>query len=365
MAGKKNEIVRFVNDAFAEENGTLAELLKEVTLAEKPRVLLVADTNVVQRTEGLGTRIGKYVQTYGITLAGTPVVMTGSEKIKSDNFQSAHRILTAALEAKVGVNDVMLVLGGGSLIDVAGYAAAQVRGGMKTVRMPTTVAAMLDGAFATFAALDTLAVKDAIRLAHHPSAILIDPAFARTNLDGVWRGGLGEAVRHAAACDSALMKNIMKNAEALRARDMDAMAELVRACVESRVKKGSSNFALWSAGRLEAMSNYKLPHGYSVPIGICIDCAYAVARGLMKEADRDVVCGALAACGALEGLMHSRHLLLRQSEILVGLDSWRLATGSESLTLLASIGKTVVEEMPDRALFGKVLKDFHAASMAE
>ncbi len=361
---KSSCVVRFASDIFAEENTMLIEILKTVTGSEKPRILLVADTNVVQHTEGLGTRIGKYVQTHGITLAASPVVMTGSEKIKGDNFQSVQRILMAALEAKIGVNDVMLVIGGGSLMDVAGFAAAQVRGGMKTVRIPTTLAAMMDGAFSTAAALNVPNIKDAIRLPYRPSAILIDPTFAQTLLDGVWRGGLGEAVRQATLTDASLMKKIAKKAADLRVRDLDATTEIVRAVVESRVKKGTTGFALWSAARLESMSGYKLPHGYSVPMGVCIDSAYAVVRGYLSADDRDFICGALSACGALEGLIHSRHLLQRQSDILYGLDSWRLATGTEELILPAGVGKSVVEESPDRLLFEKVLKELSLASIA-
>ncbi len=357
--------VRFAENVFAEENATLANLLKEVTGCEKPRVMLVADANVVQRTEGLGTRIGKYVQTHGIALAGAPVVMAGGEKIKCDNFQSAQRILMAALETNIGVSDVMLVLGGGSLLDVAGYAATQVRGGVKLVRIPTTIAAMLDGAFASEAALDAPSVKDAIRLVCRPSAVLIDPSFAQTILDGVWRGGLGEAIRHAAVCDGVLLRKLAKNAEALRNRDLEVLTETVSACVESRMKKGSTAFALWSALQLEAMSGYKLPHGYAVPIGICVDCAYAVARGFMTKEDQDLVCRVLTDCGALEGLVHSQHLLQRPLDVVGGIDAWQLATGREALVMPNGIGQAQIEKTPDRAIFAKVLKEFYAPATKE
>ena len=97
-------------------------------------------------------------------------------------------------------------------IDVAGYAAAQIRGGVKVVRVPTTPAAMMDAAFAEDAAVDSPAVKDALRVPCPPAAVVIDPKFAATVLDGVWRGGIGEAVRQAAVRDGALMKRIAKGA---------------------------------------------------------------------------------------------------------------------------------------------------------
>ena len=58
--------IRISENLFDVENLTVAETLREATGSDRPRVMLVADANVVQRTDGLGTRIGKYVRTHGI-----------------------------------------------------------------------------------------------------------------------------------------------------------------------------------------------------------------------------------------------------------------------------------------------------------
>ncbi|MBQ8126352.1 MAG: hypothetical protein IJ173_10835, partial [Kiritimatiellae bacterium] len=197
-----------------------------------------------------------------------------------------------------------------------------------------------------------------------PAAVVIDPTFARTVLDGVWRGGIGEAVRFAAVSDATLMKRLAKNAEALKARDWDVFVETVRDTISSRVKRGSTPFALWCANRLEALSGYKLPHGYAVPIAICIDCAYAVAKGWMKEEDQEAVCRVLFDCGALDGLLHSRHLLTQADGILNGLDAWRLATGAETITVPGGFGTAREDAQPDREVFRKVIKEFLEVSNA-
>jgi 3-dehydroquinate synthetase len=159
------------------------------------------------------------------------------------------------------------------------------------------------------------------------------------------------------------MRKFAKCVARLKDRDMEAYREILVAAVESRVKRGASPFALWSANRLESMSGYKLPHGYAVPIGVCIDCAYAVEKKYMKESDQELICRALADCGALDGLVHSHHLLSQADNILYGLDAWRLSTGSEALVLPAGVGKETVDGSPDRELFRKVIKEFLSASM--
>ena len=353
--------VEFVEDVFG-ESPVLAKVLKGVTGSDEPRILLVADLNVVQRTEGLGAKIGRYVNAHGIRLAGSPVVIAGGEKIKADNLQTALKVVSAMLDAKLGRNDCVVVLGGGTLLDVAGYAAAQARGGVKVVRVPTTPAAMMDAAFADYAAVDSLNVKDALRVPSVPAAVLLDVRFADTVLDGVWRGGIGEAVRLAAACDAAFLKKLVKLAPDYRDRDRAALAAIVEGCVSVRAKKGPTAIAGWAAARLEAMSGYKLPHGYAVSIGICIDAAYAVARGGLKAKDRDVVCGILETCGALDGLAHSRHLLGQGDGVLFGLDAWRLASADPGWSVLSGPGKSVTEDGPDRETYQTVLKEFVAVA---
>lgn len=360
---KKGYTVNFIDGMFDEENEAFSDILRSLSGSDSPTVFLVADQNVVQKTQSIGTRIGRYFQKYAVRMAAAPVILSGGEKNKADGFQSVTTLVSSMVDSKIGANDVVIALGGGALMDIAGYVSSQVRGGVKLVRVPTTPAAMVDGAFSEMAAVDYQSVKDAVRVPCVPDCVVIDAGFAATVLDGVWRGGLGEIVRHAAVRDSALMRKFAKCVARLKDRDMEAYREILAAAVESRVKRGASPFALWSANRLESMSGYKLPHGYAVPIGVCIDCAYAVEKKYMKESDQELICRALADCGALDGLVHSHHLLSQADNILYGLDAWRLSTGSEALVLPAGVGKETVDGSPDRELFRKVIKEFLSASM--
>ena len=355
-----NYPVEFTADVFGASE-VLADILKKVTGSDEPKVLIVADMNVVQRVEGLGSKIGRYVQDHGIRLAGSPVVLAGGEKVKADNLQSALRIVSEMLSAKIGCDDVVLAIGGGTLLDVAGYAAAQVRGGVKLVRMPTTPAAMMDAAYAEFAAVDSATVKDALRVPSVPAAVVIDTGFAASVLDGVWRGGIGEAVRLAVASDAALLKKVNSRADAYRNRDGEVLSEIVRAVHAVRAKKGGTRFAQWAALRLESMSGYKLPHGYAVSIGMCIDLGYAVQKGLLKSTDRDRVVGLLRSCGALDGLAHSGHLLGQADNLLYGIDAWTLSFGAGAFPVCQGLGKSGMVA-PDREVYRTVLKELSAAS---
>ena len=294
--------VEFVDGAFGEST-VLADIVKG------RKVLLVADNNVVQHSEGLGTRIGAYVRAHGIELAGAPVVMAGGERIKTDNLQSAMRVVTAALEAKLGPDDFILALGGGTLLDVAGWAASQTKGGIRLVRMPTTPAAVMDAAFAETAALNVPSEKDALVVPSVPSAVVIDLSFSNTVLDGVWRGGLSEAVRLAVDKDAKSLKKIAALAEAYQRRDAAAFEEIAQQTVALRRKKGATDLGLVTAAGLEPKSDWKLPHGYAVAIGILVDLYTGVKAGTRTEQELAACREVLAVCGALDGARHSKHIL--------------------------------------------------------
>lgn len=348
-------MVKIVDGIFDEDNESLARTLREATGAETPRVMLFADINVVQQSEGLGSRIGRYLSANGISLCAKPVILAGGEKIKCDGLASFARASSSMLDAKIGCKDVVVALGGGTLLDVVGYAAAQVRGGVKIVRIPTTVAAMIDAAWADTAALNSPNVKDAYRIPCRAEAVLEDPAFARTVLDGVWRAGFSEAARLAVACSAELMDFCLERVDAVRERDFDAMREVVEKCVEVRNQKDPGGLAEWCAMRLETMSTYKLPHGYAVALGLMVDAQYSRQKGLLSEEELAKIGEFLRRCGAQEGAAHSRHLFAQADSILFGLDAWQLAHGDEGIAIPDGIGKTAIEKNPDRGAMRKAL----------
>jgi 3-dehydroquinate synthase len=218
--------IKIAEGLFEEGNAIFADSIREAMGQESPRIFLVADANVVQKTEHLGVKIGRAFSAAGMEIAGSPVILSGGERIKNDDSATVRKIACAAFSARLSRNDVLVAIGGGTIIDVAAYAAAQVRGGMKFAAVPTTVVAAVDSVFMTDAAVDAAGVKDAMRIRTRPSVAFIDANFTKTTLDGVWCGGIGALVRHAATSDGALFKRIVSSLDALKARCILAVVSL-------------------------------------------------------------------------------------------------------------------------------------------
>lgn len=349
--------VETTRDVFDESNEVLATMLKTLAGDGDARVFLVADGHVVQSTKSLGQKIGRYFQTYGITLIAPPVVMVAGEKIKQDDFFAFRKILSAAVEARAGVGDVLVALGGGSLFDVAGSVAAQVGGGMKYVKLPTTVPAMVDGAFAQRTLLNCGTRKDRFGVFYPADGIVIDPFFAATVMDGVWRAGFAEMLRIALATDAKTAEKLISIAPNVKKREMEGLDELVASVVKQRVRAGSVNLGLWCAERLGSMSSYKLPHGYAVAVATAIMMRYSTLRGLIPVQDAERVINALGEMGALDSLGHSQHLIAMPKRIAAGFDIWRI-TNPGGIEVLSALGERVIEDSMDEELMMRAVSSF-------
>lgn len=297
-----NYPIEIVTDLFG-ESPRLAELVAG------HKVLLVADSNIVQHAVGLGKKIGTYVMNHGIELVGAPVVIGGGERIKMDNFKSASQVVSAAIQGGLEEDDFIVALGGGTVLDVAGWASAQVFGGVNLIRIPTTPAAVLGGAFAEEAALNLPNVKDAFVVPCEPKAVLVDVALSNTVLDGVWRAGISEAVSFLYDTDFEALKETLPLAEAYARRELSALSTIAKSVLDRIGEAGIGTCGRELAAELEPKSAWKLPHGYALAIGVLVDCYKAVKAGERKDEDLQLVRSILEKSGALDGARHSKHIL--------------------------------------------------------
>ena len=350
--------VKFTRDMFGDENGILAELLGADGKAE-PRVMLVADRAVVEKTPELGRKIGKYFKDHGIKLASRPFVVNGGEINKTNGMTTVRQVTEVAADAALGRDGFLVVMGGGALIDATCYAAAAFNRGLRTVRVPTTLLAQCSGACYPFVGTNILNRKDANSIFAPPYASIVDFDFLKSLPEGQRREGVSEAVKIAAAADAKFLAWIGKNAEKIAAGDEEAIEETIRrsaALHASVISKEMGRpgfyaerifeFGHWSAHRIEALGRFRIPHAAALAVGLCIDAAYAVAKKTVSEEDADIVGETLAKCGALNDIEKIAPILDRADDLLRGIEEFRQHTGGLPL-FPAPLGKASDVESVD------------------
>lgn len=91
----------------------------------------------------------------------------------------------------------LIGVGGGTVLDVAGFAAATWRRGVHFVAIPTTLLAMVDAAIGGKTAVNTAGLKNPVGSFHPARAILADCGFLSTLPRRWWRDGMAELIKTA------------------------------------------------------------------------------------------------------------------------------------------------------------------------
>jgi 3-dehydroquinate synthase len=188
----------------------------------------------------------------------------------------------------------IVALGGGVIGDMAGFAAACWMRGIAFVQAPTTLLAMVDSSVGGKTAVDLPQGKNLIGAFHQPRAVVVDTATLATLPDRELRAGLAEVVKYGALGDAAFFSWLEGNAQALLARDPEALALAIetscrtKAGIVARDETEQGERALLNLGHtfghaLETASGYGVMlHGEAVAVGMVLA---ARLSALLRRAD--------------------------------------------------------------------------------
>ncbi|GGK33810.1 3-dehydroquinate synthase [Deinococcus malanensis] len=367
--------VIFTRSLFNVENTVLRQAIAG---PGRHRVLVIVDEGVTQHHPLLIESVGQYFAAHddALELAGLPVVLPGGEQIKLDPKY------VQAVQAEINAHGIdrhsyVMVIGGGAIIDMVGYAAATAHRGVRLLRVPTTVLSQNDSAVGVKNSVNAFGKKNFLGTFAPPHAVLNDLDFLTTLEERDWSGGLSEAVKVALLKDPEFFVFLEEHAQQLRARDLDAMAHAVFRCAELHVQHignsgdpfeaGSSrplDFGHWAAHKLEALTHHALRHGEAVAVGIALDSTYAYLVGMLPESDWKRILGVLEGLGLPVFVPElETEGSVRTSGVLAGLQEFREHLGGRlTVTLLEGIGRPVeVHEMDLDVLRESVgmLKNLH------
>ncbi len=328
-------------------------LFKDTAGAGSPespkKVLAVVDRGVHRHHPQLLEQFEAYCRLHheAIALCGAPLLFEGGESVKNDPLHV--QIVQQAIDAaRLCRHSYLVAVGGGALIDMAGYAAATAHRGIRLIRVPTTVLAQADAAIGVKNSINAFGKKNFIGTFAPPAAVLNDFTFLPTLAQRDWIGGVAEAVKVALIKDGPFFAFLEANALSLVNRDLNLMRQVVHRCAALHLEHlatsgdpfefGSSrplDFGHWSAHKLEQLTGYALSHGEAVAIGMALDATYSHLAGLLGEPQWRRILHTLANLGFA---LHVPELAAERS-ILAGLEEFREHLGGRlTIMLLWDIG---------------------------
>jgi 3-dehydroquinate synthase len=241
-------------------------------------------------------------------LRASIITLPPGEATKS--YASLERVCDAVLEAKVERGDLVVALGGGVMGDLAGFAAAVVRRGVRLVQVPTTLLSQVDSSVGGKTGINSRHGKNLVGAFHQPSLVLADTALLDTLPIREMRAGYAEVVKYGLIDDPDFFAWCETNWRGVfdggPERD-EAVAQSCRAkaAVVVRDEREDGDRALLNLGHtfghaLERITRYdsaRLVHGEGVAIGMCQAFRFSVALGVCPLADAERVEAHLGEAG--------------------------------------------------------------------
>jgi 3-dehydroquinate synthase len=212
------------------------------------------------------------------------------------------------LAAGHGRDTVIIALGGGVTGDLAGFLAATYLRGVPLVQVPTTLVAMIDASVGGKTGVDVPAGKNLVGAFHPPRVVVADPETIATLPELQRAQGLAEALKHGAILDAAYFDELQDRGGELLAADGDTLEWAVTRSVEIKAgvvtedeREGGLrqilNFGHTLGHALEAASDFALPHGSAVSLGMVLEARLGEALGVTEPGTATRIRHAVEAFG--------------------------------------------------------------------
>lgn len=354
--------VHFTTNLFDPLNPLLRDVISARSDRLPARILFVVEQEVdslLSVCKAVTAYCGAHPE--AVALACPPLLLPGGERVKNDPAH-ALAIQQAINETGLDRHSYLAVVGGGALLDAAGYAGATAHRGIRLLRIPTTTLSQNDSGVGVKNAINAFGKKNWVGTFAPPWAVLNDFRFLTTQPGRVWREGIAEAIKVALIKDAAFFEFLEAHADALAAQDMEPMQTLVRRCAELHVQHictggdafemGSSrplDFGHWSAHKMEQLTEYRLHHGEAVAVGLALDVTYSYRQGWLTQTEWRRVLRTLAGVGFA---IYAPEL--RTPALFQGLREFREHLGGElTIQMLRTIGEGFNVHAVDEALMAE------------
>ena len=294
--------------------GLLDRLRKLLDDAKLPERRFVVSSPVVWRFHG--PQIAK-----ALAAADAPILVSDGERNK--HLATVSRVYDALTKANADRASTLVVVGGGVIGDLAGFAAATYLRGIPLVHVPTTLLAQVDSAIGGKVGVNHPLGKNLIGAFYQPHAVAIDPLVLKTLPRREFRAGLYEVIKYGVTSSAPLFDRIGRERTAIFDRTPEALLPIIaescriKADVVVKDERESGlrrilNFGHTAGHALEAVTKFRrYRHGEAVAYGMLVAAALARARNALAETDRQALASLVASLGPLPPIadVSSAHIL--------------------------------------------------------
>lgn len=237
------------------------------------------------------------------------LTLLGGEKAKSISY--LEKITNFMLEQGMGRDTCLIALGGGALLDIAGFIASIYSRGIPFIAIPTTLLSMVDACLGGKTAINTFQGKNTLGTFYPASHILIILECLNTLPKIQMQSALAEIIKYALILDKDLFTNLQLGVDLWKNKDPSFLKKLINCSLEAKKSvieqdlkdqglRRILNFGHTIAHALESIWEYQIPHGHAVAIGLLIESHLSFQVGLLYYEELKSIVDLLKSYGLTE-----------------------------------------------------------------
>ncbi|MFC1611616.1 iron-containing alcohol dehydrogenase [Myxococcota bacterium] len=202
---------------------------------------------------------------------------------QSKGLTTAAALYDRLLEAGIGRGDAIVALGGGMIMDLAGFVASTYLRGIPFTQVPTTTLAAVDASVGGETAVSTPQSTNLVGTVHPPRAVLVAIAHLATQEPRAHAAGLVAALKIAATRDASFFDALAMDAPKLLAYEPEPLLLAIRRAIALKAAIVARNVE--SDDRLALSFGHTIGHAIEVAEGFGALPAEAVALGMVAECE--------------------------------------------------------------------------------
>lgn len=208
-------------------------------------------------------------------------------------LESVLELYDRIMERDAKRNMTVVSVGGGITQDITGFMVSTLYRGVNWVFVPTTLLAQADSCIGSKTSLNYRHFKNLVGTFYPPTAIYIHTPFLKTQAESDFLSGLGEAVKLHLMGGEEKSAQLLGGFTAIMNRDPDAIMKAIKDSLlikQSFIagdefdtgRRNLLNFGHCFGHALESATDFAVPHGLAVVIGMILSGIVAVRRGLLS-----------------------------------------------------------------------------------
>lgn len=196
--------------------------------------------------------------------------------------------------------ETLVVVGGGIIQDIGAFVGACYKRGIKWIFLPTTLLSMCDSCIGGKTGINHNKAKNQLALFSAPSSVCINPNFLKTLNPREIKSGLGEIIKLFVTGGREFVDKYIKLVKNGSVADFSSFKPLIMGALS--VKKAiveedefeldlrrSLNYGHTVGHAVEVLSDYKIPHGQAVAIGMVVVDKLSTNRSRLPENERQLI----------------------------------------------------------------------------